>query len=442
LLYSTRSQDEERLTALLSKVTGENIGVKWKPIRANTFSSRKKEKQDPEETVRALHVECAVDRLQEVWDKLNIWYSSASTKFPDGTKMRLVPTITSVTSLSNKTKFASCIARQAALNAGLASAITREISTNLLLDQKDPTTKKTFREVLMGITPEKKTGTTLFHTIDKQFKSDSIVNFQFHPEHASEAHNLIAGLVPFLKDTGHMFHLKMFTPEALNRQAKARWNATTREADSETDMELANLLAEDDDLNFTDEPTMEKPTLEEKQDSPDSVVTMNIPSFPSEHIPSMAQDEDSISTFHPGRVVNLTEENELAKAATQERMLNQTPPAGIFKTSKQQESDGMSKMSMSDSASRISSLETELSSMHKNFKGAIEQLQSQAQDHAIAQVHQSSLLEEIIRMLRQNNISAPNLTIPSSTNPSNMSEAANHPQTSIAGNPTGVAGHG
>jgi hypothetical protein len=41
----------------------------------------------------------------------------------------------------------------------------------------------------------------------------------------------------------------------LNRQAKARWNATTREADSETDMELANLLAEDDDLNFTNEPT-------------------------------------------------------------------------------------------------------------------------------------------------------------------------------------------
>jgi hypothetical protein len=246
------------------------------------------------------------------------------------------------------------------------------------LIEKTPQHNKTFREVLMGITPEKKTGTTLFHTIDKQFKSDTIVNFQFHPEHASEAHNLIAGLVPFLKDTGHTYHLKMFTPEALNRQAKARWNATTREEDSETDMELANLLAEDDDLNFTDEPTMEKPTLEEKQDSPDSLVTMNIPSFPSEHIPCMAQDEDSISTFHPGQVVNLTEENESAKAAMQERTLNQTPPAGIFKTSKQQDPDVMSKMSMSDSASRISSMETELSSMHKNFKGAIEQLQSQA----------------------------------------------------------------
>jgi hypothetical protein len=67
----------------------------------------------------------------------------------------------------------------------------------------------------MEITPENKPGTTLFHTIDKQFKSDVLVNFQFHPGHASKANNSIAGLVPFLKDNGHAYHLKMFTPEAI-----------------------------------------------------------------------------------------------------------------------------------------------------------------------------------------------------------------------------------
>jgi thiamine phosphate synthase YjbQ (UPF0047 family) len=144
--------------------------------------------------VKALHIECAVDRLQEVRDKLTFWYGASSRKFPDGTKMRLVPTINSVTSINNKTKFASCIAHQAALNAGLASAITSEISTNLLLDKKDPRTNKSFREILMEITPENKPDTTLFHTIDHQFKSEVIANFQFHPEHASEAHSLIAGL--------------------------------------------------------------------------------------------------------------------------------------------------------------------------------------------------------------------------------------------------------
>jgi len=437
LLYSTRNQDEERLTSLLSKVTGENIGVKWKPIRASTFSSGKKGNQEPAETVRALHVECAVDRLQEVRDKLNLWYNSASNKFPDGTKMRLVPTINSVTSIANKTKFASCIARQAALNAGLASANTREISTNLLLDRKDPSTNKSFREVLMAITPEKKPGTTLFHTIDKQFKSDNIVNFEFHPENASEAHNLIAGLVPFLKDTGNMFHLRMFNPDALNRQAKAKWNAITREADSETDMELTNLLAEDDDLNFTNEPTLEKEINQATMEN-EPVVTMNIPEFPSEYMPSMVQESDSISTFHPKRVINLTEEKEL-DIEMEQTQPKPDMPASILKSPKNTDHDGMSRMSMSESASRISSLETELSSMQRKFQEAIDHLHVQAQDQAAAQGHHSILLEEILSMLRQNSISTKEI---SSTPPSHPSEAANHPQMSAAGDSSRVAGHG
>jgi len=229
LMYSTRAQDEERLSALLSEITGENIGVKWKPIRSSNASIRKKDQPPPEVNVKALHVECAVDRLQEVRDKLSRWYGSSSRQFPVGTKVRLVPTITSVNSMNNRTKFASCLAQQAALTAGLASAVTREISNNLLLDRKDPISKKSFRDIL------DRPGTTLFHTIDRQFKSDVIVNFQFHPESASEANNLIAGLVPYLKDHGYLFHLKMLTPEALQRQAEEKWNRLTREADSETD---------------------------------------------------------------------------------------------------------------------------------------------------------------------------------------------------------------
>jgi hypothetical protein len=310
LLYSTRAQDEDRLSALLSKVLNENVGVKWKPIRATTTNVRKTDQLPTEDKVRALHVECAVDRLQEVREKMNFWYGSSSRTFPDGTKMRLVPTINSVTSINNRTKLASCIARQAALTAGLASVVTREISTNLLLDRKDPITNKSFRQILMEITPVDKPGTTLFHTIDRQFKSEVAVNFEFHPEHASEAHNLIAGLVPFLKDNGHTFHLKMFTPIALQRQARARWNPETREADSETDVELTNLLAEDDDLNFTNEPTLEKTedtTIEQKES--ESVVQINVPYFPIEFMPSMQPDADSVSTFHPGATVNLTNDS-------------------------------------------------------------------------------------------------------------------------------------
>jgi hypothetical protein len=365
LLYSTRAQDEERLSALLSKLTGENIGVKWKPIRSTTANIRKKDQGTSEEKIKALHIECAVDRLQDVRDKLTFWYSSSSRRFPDGTKMRLVPTINSVNSMNNKTKFASCLARQAAMNAGLASAITREISTNLLLDHQDPVKKKSFRQILMEISPQNKPGTTLFHTIDHQFKSDVIVNFQFHPENASEANNLIAGLVPFLKDNGHSFHLKMFTPEALQRQAKSKWNWDTREADSKTDAELANLLTEDDDLNFTDEPTLEKAEAQTRQ-TQEQVVDIHVPVFPSEHMPSMQPDEESVLTFHPGNTINLAYDPD-TDADTSNPKMGSVSPVGILRTPRSQDHDAISRISMSDSATRISSLETELSAMDKIF---------------------------------------------------------------------------
>jgi hypothetical protein len=35
LLYSTRQQDEERLSELLSSLVQETIGAKWRPIRSN-----------------------------------------------------------------------------------------------------------------------------------------------------------------------------------------------------------------------------------------------------------------------------------------------------------------------------------------------------------------------------------------------------------------------
>jgi hypothetical protein len=436
-MYSTRAQDEERLSALLSELTGENIGVKWKPIRSSTANLRKQDQPSNEEKNKALHVECSVDRLQEVRDKLNCLYSSTSKNFPDGTKMRLVPTITSVTSLNNRTKFASCVARQAALNAGLVSAVTRENSTNLLLDRKYPATKKSFRDILMAITPQNRPGTTLFHTVDQQFKSDIILNFQFHPENALEVNNLIAGLVPYLKDHGHIFHLKMFTPEALQRQVKSKWNRITREADSETDVELDNLLAEDEDLNFTDEPTMEKAKDTDcQQKNSEAFVSAQVPDFPAEHIPAMNPDEDSVSTFHHGTTINLVEDSD-SDEDTNNQMPNKKSPMGILRTSCNQDIDVISRISMSDSATRISSLETELSMMGKQFKDKIGKLHLQAVKQADVQQAQSTMLTEILTTLKKINLS----TLIEEQSPK-RSEVVNPSQTAEAGGSPGVAGHG
>jgi hypothetical protein len=420
----------------LSRIPGENIGVKWKHIRSSNANIKKKDQSPAEEKIRALHVECSVERLQEVKDSLNRWYSSSSTRFPDGTKMRLVPTISSVTSIDNRAKFASCLTRQAALTAGLASAVTREISTNLLLDKKDPSTNKSFRQILMEISPENKPGSSLFHTIDRQFKSDAVVNFQFHPEHASEANNLIAGLVPFLKDSGHSYHLKMFTPESIKRQAKSKWDAEKREAHSESDIELQKLLTKDDNFNFTNEPTLHEEVSPKPTTDQEPVISLHIPDFPKENMPSMRKEDDSVSTFHQGQTINLAdypadEEEDGEEASFTKPDL----PVGILRTSRPHDSDAFSKISIPDSASRISSLETELSAMDKAFRLEIAKLQQQAVSHAQSQLQHSSMLNEILKMLKQN-------TLTNDNDISNQPEVANPPQVSEAGGSKGVTCHG
>lgn len=42
LLYSTRQQDEDQLAALLTTLTDENIGVKWKPIQTTNGPNQRK----------------------------------------------------------------------------------------------------------------------------------------------------------------------------------------------------------------------------------------------------------------------------------------------------------------------------------------------------------------------------------------------------------------
>jgi hypothetical protein len=47
-------------------VINEIVSVKWKPIRATTANVRQIDQPTVEEKVKALHIECSVDRLQEV----------------------------------------------------------------------------------------------------------------------------------------------------------------------------------------------------------------------------------------------------------------------------------------------------------------------------------------------------------------------------------------
>jgi hypothetical protein len=69
LLYPTRQQDEERMAEMMSDLTGEKLGVRWKHIHTTDGSNRIKDANATR--VYALHVECSADWAQEARKKLS-----------------------------------------------------------------------------------------------------------------------------------------------------------------------------------------------------------------------------------------------------------------------------------------------------------------------------------------------------------------------------------
>ena len=132
----------------------------------------------------------------------------------------------------------------------------------------------------------------------------------------------------------------MFTPEAIQRQARSRWDSYAKVAHSETDAELLKLLAEDDELNFTDEPTYKHQTSGEEVNQNSNVhpqVSIDISSFPAGHMPSLRPDDDSVSTFHPKNAVDLTAEDDQNEAEEEKHEAGnsqsaQKSPVSILKT--------------------------------------------------------------------------------------------------------------
>jgi hypothetical protein len=140
-------------------LSGDLLGIKWKPIRT-TEGFKKRDPNDPQELTRALHIEGPADRAHKLCTKLSQWYSSASNNFPDGTKIRLIPPFSTILSTDNKQKFATLVTRQDTLNKRLAQTTTREFATNLLLDKKDPVSDKSLRQLLMEIPSSAYPGTS------------------------------------------------------------------------------------------------------------------------------------------------------------------------------------------------------------------------------------------------------------------------------------------
>ncbi len=127
LLYSTRSQDEERLSELISELVQEKVGAKWRPIRVN--DRYKKNTFNASNRAYALHLEASTEKAALIRQRLSRWYGTGRSDFPDGTKMRLVPPFQTIISYTHKGKYASLVSRQAALSARLCTGSTWSFPT-------------------------------------------------------------------------------------------------------------------------------------------------------------------------------------------------------------------------------------------------------------------------------------------------------------------------
>lgn len=405
-LYSTRQQDEDRIAEMLSSLTGEKIGAKWKPIRTTDGANRAKDKDKDNSGTRisALHLECASDRAQAIRQKLAKWYGSSSKMFPDGTKMRLVPPFNTILSTGNRQKYASLITRQSALNSRLGTCSSWEMSTNLLLDRPHPKTGLSFRQLMLSIPSLVFPGTPLFHTIDKQWRSESTVVFTFLPENESDARSLVAGLIPFLNDTVDSWYLNMFTPEAKIRHADSKWDHTTRQVFSADEFVVEEFLADDDEYNKSDEPTTEKP--QRKVISDESNIEVNIPIvIDPEDFPKMYQDDDSVSTFHKAES---SAKSPLAPSTKFNPVIvSNTPSLRESSTSTNKPSnvsyyeDGESISKLSDTQSRISTLEHDIKLLNSSFQNAFAEMKLQTQQQASQQKQHDDTLAEILALLKQ-----------------------------------------
>jgi hypothetical protein len=103
-----------------------------------------------------------------------------------------------------------------------------------------------------------------------------------------------------MRDEGHSYFLKMFSPDAQQRHASSRWNSATRQVTSIEEEELGEFLSADDDLNLSDEPTHERLPASGPETDNDQV-SFDIPEFTPANFPEMNNDTDSLSTFHPKR---------------------------------------------------------------------------------------------------------------------------------------------
>jgi hypothetical protein len=133
----------------------------------------------------------------------------------------------------------------------------------------------------------------LFHSVDHMRFNRSTVIFTCMPSVESEARNMVAGLLTFLKHHYKDEVTEFFTKDAQIRAAKSFWDEEEQCVHNEDDEHVSDLLATNLDEDFIFAPVQKKGPKLSDQVAPERPT----PAMPPLQRNTFGEDDDSIQTF-------------------------------------------------------------------------------------------------------------------------------------------------
>ena len=148
------------------------------------------------ELPRAIHLEVAEGHAARVSKLIQEDYSSSTTAFPMGIKMRFVPDINQLMNFATRTKSVHLATRQMAFEDKTCYANSWEVSD--LYSEISISGNKCLAELITTIPSTTYPHLKIFHSVTPGYQIGT-TTFAFIPQLEQEARTMVAALLPYLR---------------------------------------------------------------------------------------------------------------------------------------------------------------------------------------------------------------------------------------------------
>jgi hypothetical protein len=337
--------------------------------------------------------------------------------------MRLIPPLDALSDTNKQENYGTALAKQASFVAKMGKGSSWELVSNLTLDKKEPSTGLSLRQIIMAIPSSQHPNYPLFHCVNKGWKEGSTVVFHFLPNNESEARMYISGLIAYLRATTLPWYLDLFKPMARARSLSTTWDPSTKQLTSILDSNFTDTLLQDPLYDLTNSAAAFLSASQNESGISNNSITFDVPISDGTSI-GFYRDNDSISTFR-SKTRSVLKKKEKTSTATPTTVTS-TPTQSVsfapFLYGPKFDDTSVSKMS--DTASKVATLENRFEKMETQFSSSF------------------ARLESLLSGLGTQSLAVTSNSSGSRTTP--VQTLANHPTPDNAGDstPCGVAGRG